>query len=128
VTRTDPIEIACALTPDDLGRQQHSWRSLADTALRTRTATEDGVRLEFDAEPATAHALLDLVRTERGCCGWASWTLVSTADATVVEVAAPGDGAAALRAMFLAAPPVDLELVGVDQDLQAPTSSRSAEG
>lgn len=96
--------IACELTPNDLGRQHQSWRALADTALRARAATPDGVRLEFDAEHATAHALLDLVSTERGCCGWATWTVTSTASSTVVDVAAPGDGSAALRAMFEVAP------------------------
>lgn len=100
MTTTDPIEIACRLTPVDLSAQQRGWRALAETSLRTRAATESGVRLEFDAEPATAHALLDLVRTERDCCAWASWTLTSTADATVVDIGARGAGSAALRAMF----------------------------
>jgi len=97
-------EISCQLTADDLSRQQLNWRTLADTALRARTATESGVRLEFDTEHDTAHALLDLVATERHCCGWASWSLTSTADATIVDVAAPGGGAAAVRTMFEVAP------------------------
>ncbi len=92
MTTTDPIDIACELTLTDLSRQRERWHALAERALRSTTATEAGVRLEFDAGVATAHALLDLVATERGCCGWVAWTVTSTAAATVVDVSATGSG------------------------------------
>jgi hypothetical protein len=62
------------------------------------------VRLEFAPDHAIAHALLDLVAAERGCCAWASWTLTSTLDATVLEAQADESGTTALQAMFEVGP------------------------
>jgi hypothetical protein len=92
------VEIACTLDAGKRSTRGDEWRAVAGTG--ERSAISGGVRLQFRPEAATTHQLVDLVAGERDCCGWASWTLTSSADATVVEVTAPGDGAAALQALF----------------------------
>ncbi|MFZ0214570.1 MAG: hypothetical protein WAM30_01370 [Candidatus Dormiibacterota bacterium] len=90
--------IACGL--DDLKEREQAWSAVIGAALRTRTATEAGIRLEFDPKPDAAHVLLDLVTAERDCCAWATWTLTSTDGATVVEASAAEPGPEVLHAMF----------------------------
>lgn len=89
--------IACSL--DDLSGREQEWSAVIAAALRTKVATQNGVRLNFAPTPDTAHALLDLVAAERQCCAWAEWTLTSTPAATVVEVTAD-PGTDVLHAMF----------------------------
>lgn len=92
------IEIACTLDTGERAARGDEWRKIVGTG--ERSAIPDGVRLRFPPSAATTHQLVDLVAGERDCCGWASWTLTSADDATVVEVTAPGDGAGALQALF----------------------------
>ncbi len=92
--------IACTLDQEDFQQRGDTWRSMAASALRAKVATPSGVHLDFEPGPATAHSLLDLVMAERSCCAWASWTLTSTTEATLVEVGAEGPGAAVLQEMF----------------------------
>jgi hypothetical protein len=99
----DPLPVACTLPAADLGGRQREWRSVTAGALRARTPVQDGVRLEFRPDPEVARHLLDLVAAERSCCAWASWTLHSTAEATVVEVTAAGR-AAEVRALLEVTP------------------------
>lgn len=103
-TPSDP-SIACTLGVDGMKLREARWRAVTGAAaLRTQVATSNGVRLEFHADPETAHALLDLVMAERSCCQWATWTLASTQDATVVEATSDEVGARVLHAMFQPAP------------------------
>jgi hypothetical protein len=99
----DPVPVACMLPAADLGGRLREWRSVTAGALRARTAVPDGARLEFRPDPQVARRLLDLVLAERSCCAWASWTLHSTAEATVVEVTAAGR-AAEVRALLEVTP------------------------
>src|SRR5215467_13987724 len=98
-TANDP-SIACTLGADDLTTRQQSWFAVMDAALRSKTATPTGVRLEFDPDPEAAHTLLDLVASERSCCAWASWSLTNTQHSTSVEVAAAESGVPVLHAML----------------------------
>lgn len=99
----DDAPIACSL--DDVGKRERGteWKAVAGR-LRARLATPTGVRLEFDTNLETGHALLDLVAAERACCGWATWTLTSTPDATVIEATAAEPGPSVLHAMFEVTP------------------------
>lgn len=83
-TEPDPAP-ACSLTGPDLATRLEKWRALAASSLVAREATDVGVRLAFRAAPSVVHDLVDLVDGERNCCGWARWTLTSTAEAAVVE-------------------------------------------
>jgi hypothetical protein len=89
-----PVPVACTLAAGDRRRREDDWQAVTARALHARTAIPGGVRLHLRPDHDTTHALLDLVAAERDCCGWASWTLISTAAATVVEVTVTdgGDG------------------------------------
>lgn len=92
--------VACALDQPRLADRMRQWQQLRPTLRSAPEPRPDGVRLEFDPDPADAHRLLDLVAAERECCGWAEWTLTSTAVSTRLDVAADGAGVQALHAMF----------------------------
>jgi len=94
------VEIACTLDSGERATRGGEWRAVAQTALEDRRPIPGGVRLRFRPDAVTAHRLVDLVAGERACCSWATWTLTADADATVVEVTAPDEGEAALRALF----------------------------
>ena len=98
-TANDP-PIACTLGADDLTIRQESWFAVMAAALRSKTATPTGIRLEFDPDPEAAHTLLDLVASERSCCAWASWSLTNTQHSTSVEVDADESGVPVIHAMF----------------------------
>jgi hypothetical protein len=94
------IEIACTLDDGRRVARGEEWRAVAAAGLEQREPIDGGIRLRFGPDPTVARRLEDLVAGERACCSWASWTVRPSADATIVEATAPGDGAAALRAMF----------------------------
>jgi hypothetical protein len=98
----DDAPIACSL--DDVTTREKEWKAVIDRGLRAALATPAGVRLEFDPVLETSQTLLDLVASERECCGWATWTLTSTADATLVEATAGEPGRFVLHAMFEVTP------------------------
>lgn len=91
--------IACALAQPQIAERMRDWVQLCE-ATGVAVATADGVRLELPSTPDVAHRLLDLVAAERECCGWADWTVTSTASLTRLDVAAEGAGPAALQVMF----------------------------
>lgn len=96
----DPVPIACILSGEDLRSQESVWQGLMEHSLLDRGEIPDGVRLRFDAAHDTVHRLVDLVDAERACCGWASWTLIATEEATLVEVTGEGQRAEVARQMF----------------------------
>src|SRR5260370_36892768 len=83
-----------------MAEREEEWRALAASALRARTFTRTGLRLEFEAGRETAHALIDLLAAERECCGWASCSLTSTARAVVIDAEAQDPAVSGLRATF----------------------------
>lgn len=91
--------IACALEQPQLADRMRSWEQLCEGSSVV-VATPDGVRLDLPPAGAVGHSLLDLVAAERECCGWADWTVTSTASVTRLEVVAEGAGPAALHVMF----------------------------
>ena len=96
--RGEPV--ACSLAREDKDDREQQWKALAAAALRGRTFTPTGLRLEFEAGRATAHTLIDLLAAERECCGWATWSLTSTASAVVIEVEAEEQAVPILHATF----------------------------
>src|SRR5687768_4467652 len=94
------IEIACTLNDGDRRTRGDEWRAVVADGLKRREPIERGVRLRFAPDPGIARRLEQLVAGERACCGWAQWSLRRTDEATIVEATAPGDGEAALRALF----------------------------
>jgi hypothetical protein len=97
---TEPVPIACTLTPADLAGQARRWQQLMKRALTGRAETPDGVRLSF--RPEAQDELRALAAVEAGCCAWAN---EPAAGAVGLDVRAIAEGGAtALRLMFGAAP------------------------
>lgn len=92
--------VACALTPADLAAQATRWRQLASLAMTGRTETGYGLRLTFRSKPGVADELRRLAAEENQCCPWATWTVETGAQQTVLDVASAGDGITTLHTMF----------------------------
>ncbi len=89
----------CSLGTQALAGQAARWRRL-DASVRGRVRSEGGFEVTFDAE--RREEIADLVATERGCCGWADWSLREEGDAVVLAVTGPAAEMAALAAAFAA--------------------------
>ena len=99
---TEPVPIACTLTPADLAGQARRWQQLMARALTGRAETAHGLRLSF--RPEAEDELRALAAVEAECCAWADWTVEPTAGAVVLDVRSAAEGAAALHLMFGADP------------------------
>jgi MerR family transcriptional regulator, copper efflux regulator len=95
---TEPVPIACTLTPAALAGQASRWQRLIDRALTGRAETADGVRLRF--RPEGEAELRALVAVESECCPWASWTVTASPGEVTLDVRATAEGAAVLHEMF----------------------------
>lgn len=100
---TQPVPIACTLTPADLAGQAHRWQQLLDRELTTRAETGDGLRLRF--RPEAEAELRALAGVETGCCPWATWTVQTGAGEVILDVRAAAEGVAVLHGMFRPAVP-----------------------
>ena len=96
--------VACSLDAAGLVERRQAWASLG-SAVRSAVRTESGVRLDLTPDRQTTGTLLDLVAAERACCAWASWTVTNSAQGTVLEVTATGEGVAAVHGMLEALVP-----------------------
>ena len=97
---TEPVPIACTLTPTDLAGQARRWQQLLDRELTARAETGDGLRLRF--RPEAEAELRALVVVETGCCPWASWIVTPGAEEVTLDVRAPAEGVAVVHEMFRA--------------------------
>ena len=96
------LPVACGLDHSALEERRARWVALVRDALLEQEATPRGVRQRYRLEPRVERELRELAELERGCCGFARWT-VSEGDGFVeLEVSADGEGAAAIREMFRA--------------------------
>jgi hypothetical protein len=92
--------IGCSLTAAGLGERSSRWEDLLARALIDKSATGDGVRLRFRADPGVQEELCKLVRLERECCGFADWTMSREEGNVILDVAADGIGTTVVRSMF----------------------------
>jgi hypothetical protein len=99
---TEPVPIACTLTPAGLAGQAGRWQRLLGSALTARAETGDGLRLRF--RPEAEDELRALVAVETGCCPWAAWTVRLGEGEVILDVRAAAGGVAVLHGMFAAAP------------------------
>ena len=98
---TEPNDLpTCSLAGSERAARVERWQALAVVSLVTRAATPRGVRLAFRPETQVVHHLVDLLDGERRCCGWAEWTLTSTAQAAVVEATTSPPRLQALHDLF----------------------------
>jgi hypothetical protein len=92
--------VACTLSQPDLTQRIGHWRTLVQRAGREVSRTDRGLRLTFSAGPGVAAELDELAELERGCCGFASWSVTSAGDQLVLDISADGEIAvAAVHAM-----------------------------
>lgn len=95
---TEPVPIACTLTPPGLRGQARRWARLTGRYLTGRTETADGLRLRF--RPEGEAELRALVAVESECCPWASWTVTAAPGEVTLDVRATAEGATVLHEMF----------------------------
>jgi MerR family copper efflux transcriptional regulator len=95
---TEPVPLACALTPAALRGQARRWARLTGRDLTGRTETADGLRLRF--RPEGEAELRALAAAESACCPWASWTVTASPGEVMLDVRATAEGAAVLHEMF----------------------------
>ena len=93
--------VACTLNGTDLKTESERWINLGQNFGIGRHQTEDGLRLTFTDHPAVAAELHALVSVENECCSWATWTVGSDGNGTLVmEARSQGQGIATLHGMF----------------------------
>ena len=78
--------IGCTLVAPDLAAQGTRWRELAQRTPVERAELPNGMRLIFGAAPGVAETLEELVAIERECCAFATWTLSTDADKTILDI------------------------------------------
>ncbi|MGN6379004.1 MAG: hypothetical protein ACTHNU_08655 [Gaiellales bacterium] len=94
------MDIACTLSDRDHAAQTEAWRRLRDGAELGVEEIEDGVRVRFRDDDGVRAELRRLAAIERECCSWASWSVHSEPEQTVLEVRSRGAGVDTARAIF----------------------------
>jgi|SRR5213592_378253 len=97
---TDLPVIACSLGQEELAERRARWHALADDGLIERVETATGVRLAFRSGASTERELRELAALERQCCAFARFDVSASRGRLLLDVSAPPDGVAAVRAMF----------------------------
>jgi hypothetical protein len=96
----DAAPVACTLSSAEMPAQVSQWEQLITRTMTGRTETTDGVRLRFRADPGVQDELHLLIKVEKQCCPWASWTIGGDTREIVLEVRSTEAGLAALHTMF----------------------------
>lgn len=91
---------ACSLLPTELSDRRAVWERLLKRALRHRLTIPSGMRLVFMAEEGVEAKLRALARLEGQCCSFADWKVECRHDEIVLDVTAPTQAVAAVRALF----------------------------
>ena len=96
---SEPVPVACTLTPADLAGQARRWQRLMRRALTGRAETPDGLRLSF--RPDAEDELRALIAVEAQCCAWADWTVEPAAGTVVLGIRSMAQGPEGIRALRL---------------------------
>jgi hypothetical protein len=97
---TDLPVIACSLGQEELAERRARWHALAGEGLIERTETATGVRLAFRSGTSIERELRELAALERQCCAFARFDVSASGERLLLDVSAPPEGVAAVRAMF----------------------------
>jgi hypothetical protein len=95
-----PADIACTLDAAGFATQSERWTQIVAHAAIDRVETEDGIRVDFRAEPGVEQVIRELVALESECCSWASWTVEVSDDEIVLQVTSVGDGVAVVHSLL----------------------------
>ena len=98
----DQVEpsVACSLQPTELSDRRGVWKRLLERALREQRPIPGGVRLVLAPKEGVERELRELARLEGQCCAFAEWRVQRRGDEIVLEVTAPAEAVAAVRALF----------------------------
>ena len=91
---------ACSLQPTELSDRRADWERLSKRALRERRPLPSGIRLVFADEDGAESELRELARLEGRCCSFADWNVERRDHEVVLDVTAPREAVAAVRALF----------------------------
>ena len=94
---TNPLPIACALSPDQRSDRLVEWRSTVGGATE-RVEVTDGMRLRFDRR-VDVGTLGALIAAEQDCCRFFTFTLTVGIDEVTLEVTAPADAQVMIDAL-----------------------------
>jgi hypothetical protein len=89
--------IACTLDPAEMPQRGDEIRALGRDGLEVVERRERHVTLRFRPDPAIRERVEGIVAAESRCCAFLDLTLADTDDATVLTIAAPEGGEAALH-------------------------------
>ncbi len=92
--------IACSLQPDELSDRRAVWERLSQRALRERREIADGMQLVFAAHDGVEEELRELARLEGQCCSFADWKVHRRDEEVVLDVTAPAEAVAVVRALL----------------------------
>ncbi len=96
-TASNPMPIACTLTPEQLPNQLADWRDLRAT-VTDRRDIDGGVRLTMPADRATAAR--DLAAREQGCCSFLRIEVRADGADCVMEITSDHPDAAPVIALI----------------------------
>jgi hypothetical protein len=71
----EPVQVACALGPEDGAQRLAQWRELAAVAGLGQTTDSGQVTLRFRDLPGVGSELEQLVSAETVCCDFLGWGL-----------------------------------------------------
>jgi hypothetical protein len=85
---SEPLPIACTLTPAEGVTRMQRWQWLRDAAQREAIRTDEGVEVTYRRSDDVARELQELVEAERECCAFASWHVEEQGNDVVLRVLA----------------------------------------
>jgi hypothetical protein len=88
-----PLPIACSLSAADLAERGKELRELGGDGLVSLSEEPGRAVLRFRADPAIRERVEAIVAAESECCPFLDLRLEHGAEATVLTIAAPDDGA-----------------------------------
>jgi hypothetical protein len=85
---SEPIPVACTLTPAEGLTRMQRWQRLHDAAQRGAAQRDDAVEVTYRWSADVASELEELVEAERECCAFALWDVHAHEDELVLKITA----------------------------------------
>jgi hypothetical protein len=91
--------IACTLDTSEHTDRTTAWAELL-ARVTARENTDNGVRLQFPADPALIGRVADMLVREADCCAFFAFALTVEHEGVWLDVAAPPDGIDVVTRLF----------------------------
>jgi hypothetical protein len=85
---SEPIPVACTLTPAEGLTRMQRWQRLHDEAQLRAARRASAVEVTYRRSADVASELDELVEAERDCCAFALWDVHAHEDALVLRIKA----------------------------------------